>query len=122
MNPGWGLQSVFAVALDVVLFLAVPWMVWRLLRRRIPYAVLPIMVGMLLAVLAISGIGGMPIGTAVGQKLGLLGVLLLAFTAGMETRLIASPAEGEETSSSVEWARLIGSAMLALLLPFIAGT
>lgn len=115
------MQSVVAVALDVVLFVVVPWMSWRLLRRRIPYAVLPIMVGMLLAVLAVPGIGGMPIGTAVGQKLGLLGVLLLAFTAGMETRLIASPVEGEG-ATSVGWVRLFGSATLALLLPFIAGT
>ena len=76
---------------DTAAFILVPWIVWRLLGRNVPFAVLPIMMGLGLAMY-----GGAPtqlgIPSAPGTQLGWVGVLLLAFTAGLETRTMAATA------------------------------
>ena len=81
------MREVVAIAIDVAVFVLLPWCVWRLLGRRIPFAVLPIVVGLLLAMFAAPAAGS--IASGIGQQAGWIGVLLLAFTAGMETRLVA---------------------------------
>lgn len=61
------------------------WGLWRLLGRSIPIAVIPIIIGLVLAAM-----GWLPQGwdvpSAIGDRIGWAGVLLLAFTAGLETR------------------------------------
>jgi Kef-type K+ transport system membrane component KefB len=113
---GWGLQSVLAVALDAALFIALPWVLWRLSGRRFPFAVLPIIIGLLLAVFVPSA---SRLSVPVGQHIGLTGVLLLVFVAGMETRLVAA---SEKKTEAVTLRRLFGAAFMAALLPFVAGT
>ncbi len=115
-----GLVGVLA---DTVAFIVVPWIVWRLLGRTIPFAVLPIMVG-----LGVALNGGAPavlgIPSWAGVQLGWAGVLLLAFTAGLETRTMAATAEPADplAAQAVPLPRLVGSAFIALLLPLLAGT
>lgn len=118
------MHAVVAVMVDVAVFIAVPWLSWRLLGRRIPFAVLPIIVGLLLAVFVVPKTGAI-IATDAGQKLGFLGVLLLAFSAGMESRLIALPADEPGVAGAGQMpalSRLLACALLALLLPGMAGT
>lgn len=107
--------------IDVLLFILVPFIVWRLLQRTIPIAVLPILTGLLLAA---SGLAQdyWQTPSVISTQLGFLGVLLLAFTAGLETR--HTPSENSDTAvdkpASVSW--LMGSAANALIIPFIAGS
>src|SRR5918993_102794 len=117
------MQSLVGLLADAAAFVVVPWIAWRLLGRTIPFAVLPIIVGFSLAVL-----GGVPtelgIPSAPGTLLGWAGVLLLAFTAGLETRTMAATAQTRDAPAValVPWRRLLGSAFIALLLPLLAGT
>lgn len=120
------MREIVAVAVDAAVFVLLPWCVWRLLGRRIPFAVLPIVIGLLLAMFAAPAAG--TIASGIGQQVGWIGVLLLAFTAGMETRLVAQDeAQGHHADGShapvarVALPRLVASAVLALLLPFAAG-
>lgn len=117
------MQETLSFVGDALVFVVLPWCLWRLLGRRIPFAVLPIIVGLLLAV---SGtLIGASIATATGQTLGWVGILLLAFTAGLETRSIpAMDAKGDAALSAdrLPFSRVAGSALVALLLPFAAGT
>ena len=108
---------------DSAAFILVPWIVWRLLGRTVPFAVLPIMMG-----LAFAMYGGAPAELAIpslpGTQLGWVGVLLLAFTAGLETRTMAATAERGAAPAvlQVPLRRLVGSAFIALLWPLLAGT
>jgi Kef-type K+ transport system membrane component KefB len=117
------MHSLAGLLADAAAFVVVPWIAWRLLGRTIPFAVLPIVIGLSLAVL-----GGAPaelgIPSALGTQLGFAGVLLLAFTAGLETRTMAATAERRDAPALalVPWRRLVGSASVALLLPLLAGT
>ena len=115
------MQGTLSFIADALVFVVLPWCLWRLLGRRIPFAVLPIIVGLSLAASGTSI--GASVATAAGQTLGWLGVLLLAFTAGLETRSIpAMEADGAAVSArGLSLPRLAGSALLALLLPFAAG-
>ncbi len=109
-----------AIVIDALIFIALPWAIWRLLGKTIPVAVLPILIGLLLAVSGIApAIEGFP--STLGNQIGFAGVLLLAFTAGLEMRQTPtdSPSPLVEKLSI---ARLLTSAALALALPFAAGT
>jgi Kef-type K+ transport system membrane component KefB len=103
----------------------VPWILWRLLGRTMPFAVLPILVGL---VIAAAGGAPAPLGipSALGAQIGWVGVLLLAFTAGVETRTMAATTQEGAPSipriAPVPLPRLVGSALAALLLPLLAGT
>ena len=72
----------FSTALDTLIFIGLAQMVWRLLRRSIPIAAIPIIIGLLLAATGVlpasRGVPSKP-----GDQIGFLGVLLLAFTAGV---------------------------------------
>jgi Kef-type K+ transport system membrane component KefB len=109
------MQSIVGLIADAAVFVLVPWTVWRLVGRRVPFAVIPIMVG-----LGVAAFGGAPpelgIPSRLGMQLGWAGVLLLAFTAGVETRTVAA------TMGPVPFPRLVGSALAALLLPLLVGT
>lgn len=116
------MHNLTALLLDSAVFIVAAWVVWRLLRRSIPIAVIPIIIGLLLAA---SGwpvkAWGLP--SAWGDQIGWLGVLLLAFTAGLETRQFRYHGDDAGTPSRYRASpmRLASSAGVALLLPFAAG-
>lgn len=115
---------IISLATDALVFIGLSWAVWRLLRRSFPIAVVPIVIG-----LAIAAFGGAPGGwgvpSALGDRIGWIGVLLLAFTAGLETRqhtLADEQVPPAMRHPGRRAARLLSSATLALALPFAVGT
>lgn len=132
------MHALLAAAADALIFILLSWAIWRLLARSVPLAVVPIVIGLVLA-----ASGGLPAGLGVpswlGDRIGWLGVLLLAFTAGLETRHGGAAgtdhldqAAPVDTAATVAGARrgagvralsrFSASAALALLLPFVLGT
>lgn len=117
------MQGTLSLAVDALVFIVLPWCLWRLLGRRIPFAVLPIIVGLSLAASRIPV--GASVATAAGQATGWVGVLLLAFTAGLETRsipVVEANGMAAPFANGLPFPRLAGSALVALLLPFAVGT
>lgn len=116
------MHTIVAAAADALIFIVLAWTLWRLLGRSIPMAVVPIIIGLVLAATGwLPASLGVP--SAVGDKIGWVGVLLLAFTAGLETRQSAhvdSLADLQATSRGSVF-RFVASAALALLLPFVVG-
>ncbi|ACI50905.1 sodium/hydrogen exchanger [Gluconacetobacter diazotrophicus PA1 5] len=112
---------VLGVIADFALFVAVPWLTWRLLGRRIPIAVLPIVVGILLAVTRWP-VGRLGVPSATGDMVGWVAVLILAFTAGLE--MWQHPGEDPSVAPvpATSLRRLLTSALVALALPFGIGT
>ncbi|WP_264811994.1 cation:proton antiporter domain-containing protein, partial [Gluconacetobacter johannae] len=107
---------------DVGLFVLVPWLAWRLLGRVIPIAVLPIIVGILLAVTQWP-IARLGIPSASGDAIGWVAVLILAFTAGLE--MWQHPGEDPNevpVLPATSLPRLLGSALVALAIPFAVGS
>ena len=112
-----------AFVLDLLIFVGLAWTAWRALGRSIPIAVIPIIIGLLLAATgALPAAWDLP--SQAGDKVGWVGVLLLAFTAGLETRLSAHlPTAPDATPlPRTQAVRFVASACMALLLPFAAGT
>lgn len=113
--------NVTALFADAFIFVLIPWGLWQLLRRSIPIAILPILVGILLAVLHFpaSTIG---IPSLYGDYIGWLAVLVLAFTAGLE--MWQNPTHSPEAANlpSPTLGRLLCSALVALGIPFVIGT
>ena len=105
-----------AFLIDLFCFLLVPLLCWRLVRGAVPMAVLPILAGLSVAIAADrfgfdkSLLGPSP----AGDMIGWLGVLALAFSAGLETRTTAEQAPKLG-------GRLAGSALAALALPCLVG-
>lgn len=100
---------------DILVFMALPYVLWRLARGAMPMAVMPILTGLCIAVAAHhfnfdkNIVGPSPL----GETIGWIGVLVLTFSAGLETRVIA---DGPKTG-----AQLFMSAAGALALPFGVG-
>ncbi|MDO9362991.1 MAG: hypothetical protein Q7T60_08705, partial [Sphingopyxis sp.] len=105
-----------ALLVDLICFLLVPVLCWRLVRGAVPMAVLPILTGLAVAIAADRfGFDKAVLGpSAWGETIGWLGVLALAFSAGLETRVTAdhAPKLG---------GRVIATALAALALPFTVG-
>lgn len=101
---------------DLVCFLLVPVLCWRLVRGAVPMAVLPILTGLAVAIAADRiGFDKAVLGpSAWGEAIGWLGVLALAFSAGLETRVTAD--YGPKLGG-----RVIATALAALALPFAVG-
>ena len=114
-----------AILLDVAIFVALPLVIWRLTRGVVPLAVLPILIGIALSVGG-ARFGIEPIApTAVGDFAGWLGVLLLAFSAGLEARHFADGKDGATpaaVAADTSTRRLLTTALAALALPFLLGT
>ena len=78
--------------IDLLCFLILPLLGWRLARGAVPMAVLPILTGLAVAIAADrlgfdkSLLGPSPL----GETIGWCGVLALAFSAGLETRTAAA--------------------------------
>ena len=101
--------------IDIVCFLLVPVLVWRLTRSIVPMAVMPILTGLAVAVAADRfGFDKAVFGPSrAGESIGWIGVLLLTFSAGLETRAMANgPRMGIRT---------FFAAIAALALPFLLG-
>lgn len=117
------MPPLLAVGADALAFILLPWLVWRALGRSIPLAVLPILVGLGLAA---SGLPFAELGvpSSYGDKIGLIGVLVLAFTAGLEMRQTPDASETVHAlpQQRLSVSRLATSAAAALALPFIVGT
>jgi Kef-type K+ transport system membrane component KefB len=114
-----------AFLLDALVFVAVPLLVWRLAHRIVPLAVLPILIGVILAIVG-DRLGAAPLvaPTPLGDLLGWAGVLVLAYAAGLEARPDAAAGgagAGPPPAFPVARARLLAAAALALALPFAAG-
>ncbi|KAF1707066.1 cation:proton antiporter [Pseudoxanthomonas sacheonensis] len=116
------MHAIIAAAADALIFILLAWTLWRLLGRSIPIAVVPIIIGLVLAATGwLPATLGVP--SVIGDKIGWLGVLLLAFTAGLETRQSAhvDSTPGLQPASRSSAFRFVASAALALLLPFVVG-
>lgn len=112
-----------ALVADVLMFVVLAWGIWRALGRSLPIAVLPIIIGLLLAATGVlPAAWGVP--SVAGDNIGWVGVLLLAFTAGLETRQSAHLPTASDLPPATrgDTLRFIASAALALLLPFAVGT
>lgn len=110
-----------ALLTDATIFVFFPWVLWRLMQKALPIAVLPILVGIALAVWHIP-VQEMGIPSVYGNNIGWVAVLVLAFTAGLE--MWQHPG-GEPTGQSFPQptiGRLFGGAAVALGLPFLVGT
>ncbi|WP_049623290.1 cation:proton antiporter [Frateuria defendens] len=116
------MPAISAYAADMLVFVALPWLLWKALKQRIPLVVIPIVIGMVLAVLKLP-VATLGLPSQLGNQIGFLGVLLLAFTAGMELRVphdqAAAPHEAPARGSFL---RLAASALAALLVPFAVGS
>lgn len=116
------MHTIFSTGADALIFILLAWTLWRLLGRSIPIAVVPIIIGLVLAATGwLPQSWGVP--SAIGDKIGWVGVLLLAFTAGLETRQFghAGSSMGAPAESRSSVSRFVTSAALALLLPFLVG-
>ena len=116
------MHTILAASADALIFILLAWMLWRLLGRSIPIAVVPIIIGLVLAATGwLPASLGVP--SVVGDKIGWAGVLLLAFTAGLETRQSAHPGSpaGRLAASRRSLFQFVASAALALLFPFVVG-
>jgi Kef-type K+ transport system membrane component KefB len=116
------MHAIIAAAADALIFILLAWALWRLLGRSIPIAVVPIIIGLVLAATGwLPDSLGVP--SVIGDNVGWLGVLLLAFTAGLETRQSAHVSSPTDLSVATRGSafRFVASAALALLLPFVIG-
>lgn len=110
---------------DLAVFLLLPLLVWRLVRPVVPLAVVPVLIGLAVAALAtLNGQRGPDLvpPTAVGDALGMLGVILLAFSAGLEGRDPGHLTPGTTRVAALSPGRILRSAGVALAVPFITGT
>ncbi|UNK48728.1 cation:proton antiporter [Lysobacter sp. S4-A87] len=115
--------SLIAAALDALVFVVLAWCVWRAMGRSIPIAVIPIVIGLVLAATGVVPASwGLP--SVIGDNIGWAGVLVLAFAAGLETRQSAHlPGHADASAqTNARKLRFLASAAVALLLPFCAGT
>lgn len=105
-----------AFLVDLFCFLLIPVLCWRMARGAVPMAVLPILTGLTVAIAADRlGFDKSILGPSwLGETIGWLGVLALAFSAGLETRVTADHAPRLR-------ARVAGTALIALALPFVVG-
>jgi Kef-type K+ transport system membrane component KefB len=116
------MHALLAAGADALIFILLAWGLWRLLGRSIPIAVIPIIIGLVLA-----ATGWLPtslgVPSVIGDNVGWVGVLLLAFTAGLETRLSthAGSPSGPPVVPRGAALQFAASAALALLLPFAVG-
>ena len=113
------MPPVLSPLLDALIFIGLAWVLWRGLGRAFPIAVMPIVIGMLLAATGwLPREWGVP--SWLGDRVGWIGVLLLAFTAGLETRQMGAHG-ADATTLAPSPLRLVLSAGVALALPFAVG-
>lgn len=111
------------LGIDGLIFILLPWLVWRALKRSIPLAVLPILIGLAIAAAGVP-VADLGVPSSLGNTIGFAGVLVLAFAAGLEMRQSPDASATVHTlpQHRLSVSRMAGSAAAALALPFIAGT
>ncbi|QBL93291.1 hypothetical protein KSAC_10520 [Komagataeibacter saccharivorans] len=115
------MSDITALIPDVVLFVIFPWGLWRLLNRTIPIVVLPILLGIGLAVMH-APVQELGIPSTCGNNIGWLAVLVLAFTAGLEMWQSPDAHVSAHTIPAPALGRLLGGALMALGGPFLIGS
>ncbi|WP_130730485.1 cation:proton antiporter [Komagataeibacter xylinus] len=115
------MSDITALVLDAGLFVLLPWGLWRLLGRTIPIVVLPILLGIILAVMH-APVQRFGIPSVYGDNLGWLAVLVLAFTAGLEMWQPPDAHVSAHTIPAPPLGRLLGGAAVALGGPFVVGS
>ncbi|PYD71415.1 cation:proton antiporter [Komagataeibacter swingsii] len=115
------MSDITALVLDAALFVIFPWAVWRLAHRAIPIVVLPILLGIVLAVMHVP-VQDIGIPSVYGNNIGWLAVLVLAFTAGLEMWQPPDANAAAHTIPPPPLGRLLGGALVALGGPFIIGS
>ncbi|MCE2574773.1 cation:proton antiporter [Komagataeibacter sp. FNDCR2] len=115
------MSDITALVLDIGLFVIFPWGLWRLLRRAIPIVVLPILLGIILAVMH-APVQQFGIPSVLGNNIGWLAVLVLAFTAGLEMWQDPDVHPSAHTIPTPPLGRLLGGALVALGGPFLLGS
>ncbi|GAN88373.1 cation:proton antiporter [Komagataeibacter intermedius] len=115
------MANITALVLDAALFVLLPWGVWRLVHRAIPIVVLPILLGIVLAVMHVP-VQTIGIPSVYGNNLGWLAVLVLAFTAGLEMWQPPDASASAHTIPPPPLGRLLGGALVALGGPFVIGS
>jgi len=115
------MSDLTALLADAGLFVCVPWILWRVMGRVVPIAVIPILIGILAAVwhLPLKSIG---VPSFYGDTIGWIAVLVLAFTAGMEMWQHPEGEAAENALPKPPVTRLLGGAATALGGPFLVGT
>jgi Kef-type K+ transport system membrane component KefB len=114
--------------LNILFFLVIPVVIWIYLRKAIPLTILPILVGIILSIICYRlGIGEGVVPSPSLSLLGWLGILLLVFSAGLESVTVPERLEARRDCSNVPYlsfsnCRLLISASFALVLPFAIGT
>ncbi|NHN83868.1 cation:proton antiporter [Acetobacter musti] len=107
---------------DAGIFVLLPWLLWQMMHRTIPIVVLPILLGILLAVTH-APVSELGIPSFYGNDIGWVAVLVLAFTAGLE--MWQHPGQDENDAdafTSPSLGRLLGGAAIALGGPFCVGS
>ncbi|GBQ92548.1 Na+/H+ antiporter [Acetobacter nitrogenifigens DSM 23921 = NBRC 105050] len=115
------MTNITALISDAALFVLLPWALWRLLQKTLPIAVLPILVGILLAVWHVP-VQKYGVPSLYGNDIGWVAVLVLAFTAGLEMWQHPGEGDGSHALPSPSLRRLLGGAAVALGGPFLIGS
>ncbi|WP_068171923.1 cation:proton antiporter [Neokomagataea thailandica] len=115
------MHNVAALVADAALFVLFPWILWRITNRALPIAVLPILVGILMAVWHVP-VKTLGIPSIYGNDIGWVAVLVLAFTAGLEMWQQPAGTLASDELPAPTLGRLIGGAFVALGGPFIIGS
>ncbi|WP_342629265.1 cation:proton antiporter [Nguyenibacter vanlangensis] len=114
------MSNISALILDAGIFVLAPWLLWRLTQRTVPIAVLPILLGICLAVLH-APVGRLGIPSVYGNDIGWVAVLVLAFTAGLEMWQHPGEDHAGIAVPQPSIGRLLGGAAVALGGPFLVG-
>ncbi|GBR52390.1 Na+/H+ antiporter [Neokomagataea thailandica NBRC 106555] len=115
------MHNVAALLADAGLFVVLPWLLWRITNRALPIAVLPILVGILMAVWHVP-VKSLGIPSLYGNYIGWVAVLVLAFTAGLEMWQKPAGNVDDNALPPPTLPRLIGGAFVALGGPFVIGS
>lgn len=116
------MEKIISLFADFGVFVLFPWVLWRVTRRVLPIVVLPILLGILLAVWHVP-VEQWGIPSVYGDDIGWVAVLVLAFTAGLEMWVDPNHGRGaEEAIPSPSLGRLLGGAVVALGGPFLIGS
>ncbi|QEO17292.1 cation:proton antiporter [Acetobacter vaccinii] len=115
------MADIIHLVADTALFVILPWVLWRILGKTIPIVVIPILVGISIAVWHIPvGAAGIP--STYGNTIGWVAVLVLAFTAGLEMWQHPGEDGSPHTLPAPSLGRLLAGAAVALGGPLLIGT
>lgn len=115
------MSDILGLLADAGVFVLLPWVLWRASGRSIPMVVIPILVGIFLAVVH-APVEALRIPSTYGNEIGWVAVLVLAFTAGLEMWQHPGQEKTENSLPPASLKRLIGGAAVALGGPFLLGT